>query len=96
MCKDTRIDGHLTDHHVRQGIDLYAAGLVHALEEQDELPGRAAGIVQEVRVPVTFASAAGPTYPRTAGRSGVWDGTGALLAGTGPVAGVVASAVLRQ
>ena len=98
VCKDTRIDEHLRGT-FGQGIDLYAAGLVHASEGPDELPGRAARIVQGGRVPVAFASAAGvagPTYPRAAGRSGIWDSSGALLAGSGPEAGSVASAVLRQ
>jgi predicted amidohydrolase len=98
ICKDTRIDQHLTGT-FGQVIDLYAAGLVHAFEEQGELPRRAARIVHEGQVPVAFASAAGvagPTYPRAAGRSGIWDRTGALLAGTGPEAGTVVSAVLRQ
>jgi predicted amidohydrolase len=98
VCKDTRIDEHLTPT-LAQGIDLYAAGLVHAAAEHDELPRRAARIARHGRVPVAFASAAGaagPTYPRTAGRSGIWDSTGALLTDSGTEAGSLASAILRQ
>jgi predicted amidohydrolase len=98
VCKDTRIDEHLTGT-LGQGIDLYAAGLVHALDERAQLPNRAARIAQEGRVPVAFASAAGvagPTYLRAAGGSGVWDRTGDLLAGAGPEAGAVASAIFSS
>jgi predicted amidohydrolase len=93
--KDTRIDEHLTPTRA-QGIDLYAAGLVHTAAEHDELPRRAARIARQGRVPVAFASAAGPTHPRTAGRSGIWDSTGTLLTDSGTEAGSLASTNLRQ
>jgi predicted amidohydrolase len=96
ICKDTRIDDHLSRHSAKASICTPQGS---ATRWRDKTSCRAARIVQDGQVPVASASAAsvaGPTYPRTAGRSGVWDSSGTLLAGSGPEAGSVASAVLRQ
>jgi hypothetical protein len=79
------------------GIDLYGAGLVHHATEADELGERAAWITTLGAIPVAFASAAGcagPTYPDTAGQSGIWAADGALLAGATAAPGEIARAVL--
>jgi predicted amidohydrolase len=82
ICKDTRMPEHLGPT-LGLGIDLYAAGLVHAPDEVDELEQRAQRIIATAGVPVAFASAAGyggAAYPQSAGHSAIWDRTGACVA----------------
>ena len=91
ICKDTRIEAHIRGT-LALGIDLYAAGLVHAHDEVDELDERAARIVHEGSVPVAFAGAAGAAGTSNrgaAGHSAIWGPTGAILVRAGDDSGAV-------
>lgn len=97
ICKDTRIDDHLQAT-LEQRIDLYVAGLVHAPDEVDDLEQRAQRITALGRIPVAFASAAGPVgsaYPPTAGHSAIWSAAGGVLARCTAAPGEIATVVLR-
>lgn len=96
LCKDTRILEHLRA--VRaEGIDVYAAGLVHTPDEEHEFGQRARRITDKMHVPVVFAGYAGPTGPfdETSGGSGVWDADGAVVARAGARPGEVIRALLE-
>lgn len=82
ICKDTASADHL-DATAALGIDVYVAGLVHRPDELAEQDARGERIARRVRVPVAFASAAGPSgsaYPMTAGHSTVWSSDGVPVA----------------
>ena len=96
ICKDTRTSSHLAET-AALGIDLYAAGHVHAPHEAAEVASRAARIRDRYAVPVAFADFAGPTgggYDATSGRSAIWDVDGRVLASCTSQPGDVAVAVL--
>lgn len=81
ICKDTRIDQHI-EATMAEGIDLYAAGLVHAPNEIGEFDVRARRIAATGGVPVVFAGFAGPTgggFDITSGGSAIWDAAGRRL-----------------
>ena len=95
VCKDTRILEHLRETR-DEGVDLYAAGLVHRPDELFEFDARARRIAQKMGVPVVFAGFAGGTgaFESTSGGSGVWDASGTLLAQAGPEPGEIVTAAL--
>jgi DNA polymerase-4 len=96
VCRDTRIAGHL-EATAALGMDLYAAGLVHAPDELHEFDERARRIATTYRVPVVLAGFAGPTgggYHETCGGSGVWDADGRSIVRAGPEPGALVAAVL--
>ncbi|WP_019629201.1 carbon-nitrogen hydrolase family protein [Actinomadura atramentaria] len=96
ICKDTGDPAHAAATAAR-GVDVYAAGIVHAADEADVHPARARRIATAHGVPVALASFAGPTgggYLRTAGNSGIWSPTGTLLAHTDATPGTLATAEL--
>ncbi|MCX5045756.1 carbon-nitrogen hydrolase family protein [Aldersonia sp. NBC_00410] len=81
ICKDTRVDHHLTAS-IAAGIDLYVAGLVHAPQDIAEFDVRARRIAALGAIPVVFAGFAGPTgggYASTCGGSAIWDAAGHCL-----------------
>ncbi|WP_197037769.1 MULTISPECIES: nitrilase-related carbon-nitrogen hydrolase [Actinomycetes] len=81
ICKDTRIDAHITAT-LASAIDLYAAGLVHRPDEVGQFGVRAHRICALGSVPVVFAGFAGPTgggYTQTCGGSAIWDANGHLM-----------------
>jgi predicted amidohydrolase len=85
ICKDTRIDEHITAT-IAAGMDVYAAGLVHTPEELGEFDIRARRITALGAVPVVFAGFAGATdggYQQTSGGSAVWDASGRCLVRAG-------------
>jgi predicted amidohydrolase len=96
ICKDTGIAQHAGDT-AALGIDVYVAGTVmfpHERAVQDE---RARRIAAAHQVWVAIASFAGPTgggYTESAGASGIWTSTGAVLAQAGSEVGGVARAKL--
>lgn len=102
ICKDARIRAHL-DATFALGVDCYTAGLVHdaSPDETAEIERRARHVTETRRVPVAFASAAGPagtSYPVAAGRSGIWAGDGSAVArcGSEPDAVAVTTLVRRS
>jgi len=60
ICKDTSSPEHIAGT-AALGVDAYAAGLVHRLEELSEQESRAVLIAKTCRAWVVFASFAGPT-----------------------------------
>jgi predicted amidohydrolase len=96
ICKDTGVAAH-TACTAALGVDLYAAGLVHAREELDEQDARGVRIAAACRSYVVFASFAGPTgggYDVTAGESTIWSPDGTVLARASSAAGDIARAEL--
>lgn len=96
VCKDTRIGEHL-EATAAQGVDLYAAGLVHRPEELHELGERAARIGRDLGVPVVLAGFAGPTgggYDETCGGSGTWEADGQVREQCGPAPDEIAAATI--
>lgn len=96
ICKDTGSDEH-TAATARLGVDLYAAGLVHAPEELDEQDARGRRIAAACGSYVAFASFAGPTrggYDATAGESTIFSPDGRVVARAGRAPGDVARAGL--
>ncbi|RBM11694.1 carbon-nitrogen hydrolase family protein [Streptomyces sp. PT12] len=96
VCKDTGVPQHAADT-AALGIDAYVAGIVHAADEARVHAGRARRVAAAHGTPVAIASFAGPTgggYAETAGRSAVFDATGAVLAEAGPEPNAFATARL--
>lgn len=98
ICKDTG-----TPEHVQAmaglGIDLYAAGIVHAADERAETERRAHVIAAATGAPVALASFAGPTgsgYGTTAAHSGIWSAAGKRLADAGDRPGAIATHSLTR
>lgn len=82
ICKDTGTDEHVNGV-ADLGVDLYVAGLVHHVSELAEQDRRGRRIALRCRVPVVFASFAGPTgggFDHTAGTSSAWADDGTQLA----------------
>lgn len=96
ICKDTGVQRHAFVT-AALGIDAYVAGTLESAEDA-AVPGeRARRIAAEHQVWVAIASFAGSTgggYARAAGRSGIWDLDGAVVAQAGPETGAVARATL--
>jgi predicted amidohydrolase len=98
ICKDTGTARHVAGT-AALGVDVYAAGLVHAPEELPEQEARAVVIARTCRAFVVFASFAGPTddgYGETAGCSAIWSPDGLAIARTGPAVGGLVRAVLTD
>lgn len=96
ICKDTGTATHLRDVAALRP-DLYLAGLVHHAEELGEQRARAVRIARATGAPVVLASCAGPsgpTYPVTAGHSGVYAADGTTLDEVGASPGEIARAAL--
>jgi predicted amidohydrolase len=96
VCKDTGVVEHAAAT-AALGIDAYAAGVVHRDTDAHVNGERAQLTARTHGVWVAMASCAGPTggdHARTAGRSGVWDPSGALVAVAGPAPGDVVTATL--
>jgi predicted amidohydrolase len=96
VCKDTGVEAHAAAT-AAVGMDVYAAGVAHHDVDAHLNAERARVAAQHHGVWVATASFAGPTgtgYERTAGRSGVWDPTGAEVATAGPAPGEVVTATL--
>ncbi|HWK26462.1 MAG TPA: carbon-nitrogen hydrolase family protein [Solirubrobacter sp.] len=96
ICKDTGVDAHVRAT-AALGVDLYVAGLVHGVDERDELGVRAERIARACGAYVAFASFAGPTgggYAATAGHSAIYAPSGRVLAQAGDAAGSIVRAVL--
>jgi predicted amidohydrolase len=94
VCKDTGVPRHAAET-AALGIDAYLAGTVKHADEAELQHKRARRIAVEHRLWVAVASFAGPTgggYHETAGRSGIWDTNGTLIAGTGSGSGEATSA----
>jgi len=96
VCKDTGVVEHAAAT-AALGIDVYAAGVVHHDTDVHVDGDRAQRTARAHDVWVVTASCAAPTgggYDRTAGRSGVWDPSGALVAVAGRAPGEVVTATL--
>ncbi len=94
-AKDTGTAAHISAT-AALGVDVYAAGLLHAPDELIEQDSRGLRIAQACAAHVIFASAAGEAggpYERTAGTSTVGAADGAVLARAGAEPGEVACAV---
>ncbi len=82
VCKDTGVPQHVHDT-AALGVDVHAAGLVHAPDELAEQDTRGRRIGAVTGAHVVFAGAAGPVggpYRQTAGTSTVWAPDGSVLA----------------
>ena len=78
-------------------MDVYAAGVAHHDFDAHVNGERARRAARAHGVWAVTASFAGPTgggHDRTAGCSGVWDPTGAVVATAGPAPGEVVTATL--
>ncbi len=98
ICKDTGIPQHAEDT-IALGIDVYAAGTLKHDHEAEVQLERARRIASDHGVWVAIASFAGGTgegYAVAAGRSAIWDPSGALVAEAGPEPGDSAHAILKQ
>lgn len=97
ICKDTGEQRH-TERLARTGVDLYAAGVVDAPEEEPVRLTRTLAVAAALGAPVAVASAAGPatSYPRTRGGSAVHAADGRLLARAGDAPGELVSATLAR
>jgi predicted amidohydrolase len=98
ICKDTGVQRHV-DEVAAAGVDLYAAGLVHAPDELDEQDARGSRIALATGAPVAFASFAGPTaegYDATAGTSTIWSADGDVVARAGEEPDDLAVATLAR
>ncbi|WP_328856734.1 carbon-nitrogen hydrolase family protein [Williamsia herbipolensis] len=98
VCKDTRMPEHL-DLTAALGMDVYAAGLVHAPHEIGAFDERARAIIERFGVPVVFAGFAGPSgggYRETSGGSGIWVRRGEPVAKAGVTPGEFAVADLER
>ncbi|WP_123389874.1 carbon-nitrogen hydrolase family protein [Nocardioides aurantiacus] len=96
ICRDTGVAAHVRDV-AAVGPDLYVAGLVHQPDELDEQRARAVRIARATGAPVVFASCAGPggpSYPATAGHSGVHAADGTVLDEVDAEPGAIARATL--
>ena len=85
ICRDTLVPAH-DEATAALGIDVYVAGVVHHLDEDSETSLRAERIARARSVWVAIASHAGSTgagFGRTAGRSGIWDPSGAEITRAG-------------
>jgi predicted amidohydrolase len=96
ICKDTSMPEQVSAT-AALGMDAYVAGTVMFAAETPIQDERARRIAAEHHVWVALASFAGPTgggYVRTAGCSGIWTATGAVIAQTGPEPNAIAQATL--
>jgi predicted amidohydrolase len=96
VCKDTGVEEHAAAT-AAAGMDVYAAGVAHHDVDAHVNGERAQRAARTHAVWVATASFAGPTgggHKRTAGRSGVWDPTGAVVATAGAMPDEVATATL--
>jgi len=98
ICKDTGVPQQASDT-AALGIDVYVAGTCESIEDSARQDERARRIAVDHRVPVAFASFAGPTgggYDRTAGRSGIWSSDGQVVVQAGLEPGAVVRTTLRD
>jgi predicted amidohydrolase len=98
VCRDTGVAEHVHDT-AALGVDVYAAGLVHAPGELAEQDARGRRIAAVTGAHVVFAGAAGPVggpYRETAGTSTVWAPDGSVLARTGAAPGGFARTVIGR
>jgi predicted amidohydrolase len=98
ICKDTSIPQHARDT-VGLGIDVYLAGTLMFAPEKEIQDERAQRIATEHGVWAAFASFAGSTgggYTHTAGGSGIWSPSGAVIAQAGPEDDAIAQARLER
>ena len=96
VCKDTGVEEHAAAT-AAAGMDVYAAGVAHHDVDAHVNGERARRAARTHGVWVATASFAGPTgggHERTAGRSGVWDPTGAVVATAGAAPGEVVTVTL--
>lgn len=95
ICKDTGEPRH-TARLAEMGVDLYAAGVVDAPDEESVRRARTLAVAAALGAPVAVASAAGPTtsYPLTRGGSSVHAADGRLLARAADGPGELVSATL--
>jgi predicted amidohydrolase len=96
ICKDTGIPQHAADTAVL-GIDAYVAGVLESAEDAAVLDERARRVAADHRVWVAIASFAGSTgggYDEAAGRSGIWNPDGTVVARAGSETGAIARATL--
>lgn len=96
ICRDTGIEQHAAST-AALGIDAYVAGVVDEPSADVVLAERARKISTTYGVWVAISScagASGPTYPETAGRSGIWAPDGRVAARTGRAVGEIARATL--
>jgi predicted amidohydrolase len=97
ICKDTGVPQHAQDT-IAHGIDLYTAGTLKHDHEADLQAERGSRIASSHGVWVAIASFAGATgegYTVTAGRSAIWDPSGALVAEAGAKPGDSAHMILN-
>ncbi len=98
VCKDTGVEEHAAVT-AAAGMDVYASGVAHHDHDAHLNAERAQRAALAHGVWVATASFAGPTgggHDRTAGSSGVWDPTGAVVAAAGLAADEVVSATLTE
>ncbi|MEQ7009093.1 carbon-nitrogen hydrolase family protein [Actinopolymorpha sp. B17G11] len=98
ICKDTGIPQHATDT-AALGIDAYVAGVLESADRAGILAERAHRIARQHRVWVAVASFAGSTgegYSHAAGRSGIWNADGTVVAQAGPEPGAIIRATLTS
>lgn len=96
ICKDTGIRQHACDT-AALGIDVYVAGTLMLPREAAIQDERGHRIATQHQVWVAFASFAGSTgagYDECAGRSGIWNPDGIVVAQAGPETGAIARATL--
>ena len=96
ICRDTGVAEH-AEATAALGIDAYVAGVVEAPDDAETLAGRARRVATTYGVWTAIASAAGhsgPSYPATAGHSGIWAPNGTVAARTGRAVGEIARATL--
>lgn len=96
VCRDTGVAEHVHGT-AALGVDVYAAGLVHAPDELGEQDARGLRIAAVTGAHVVLASAAGPVggpYRETAGTSTVWAPDGSVLARAGAAPGGCARTVI--
>ncbi|HCT78212.1 MAG TPA: carbon-nitrogen hydrolase family protein [Micromonosporaceae bacterium] len=94
ICKDTGIRQHASDT-AALGIDVYVAGTLMLPAQAATQDERGHRIATEHKVWVAFASFAGSTgagYDKCAGRSGIWNPDGVVVAQAGTETGAIARA----
>ncbi|MER5266532.1 carbon-nitrogen hydrolase family protein [Actinosynnema sp. NPDC002837] len=96
VCKDTGVRRHAADT-VALGVDVYVAGVLEHAWDSRVVQERARRIAVGHDVWVAIASFAGSTgegYESAAGRSGVWEPSGGMIAAAGTGVDAVVRAVI--
>lgn len=98
ICKDTGVVEH-AGVTARQGMDVYAAGVLDSADDASIQEERALRIIRDHQVWVVIASFAGSTgggYQRAAAQSRIWSPEGTLVASAGQETGRTATATLKR